>query len=197
MPICGHATLASAKVILSRYPTLEQATFDTRFWGQLVVKRSAAPDENSLDIIISLSTLPNETLKTIGEQAYSLTAEKGPGFAKALGIQTDQVVSVGEFEFVDTSYIVEVAPDVDLESLKVDPKDLVSWIYDQNQCADGWVMLAVTDLVQVPYSPDMTIVTQMKPDQSSSGVLRTHTRVFCEYMEDPVVRSLCRLQYQD
>jgi len=49
----------------------------------------------------------------------------GP-LANVLGIQEDQVIGVGEFKYNDKSLIVEVAQDVDLANLRVDPKALVS-----------------------------------------------------------------------
>ena len=45
--------------------------------------------------------------------------------SQILGVDSQQVMAVGEYEFVDKSLIIELAPDVDLASLKVDPKALV------------------------------------------------------------------------
>lgn len=118
---------------MSLYPQLEEVKFETRFWGQLVATRVATLDEHSLDIQISLTTLTDHALDKITEMGPSLTSKLAGPLSGLLGIQSDQVVSVGEFEFVDKSLIVEVDDEVDLATLKVDPKALVSWLFPAHQ----------------------------------------------------------------
>ena len=43
-----------------------------------------------------------------------------------LGVKEEQVVGAVEYEFLGKSAIVQLAPEVDLEGLKYDPKDMVS-----------------------------------------------------------------------
>ena len=128
VPICGHATLAAAKVVLTKYSHLSEIKFETRFWGTLTVKRrtGGVEDPNTLEVTISLSTLPKPALeKLVGTGQRNLETLAEP-LASVLGIEKEQVVGVGEFKYNDKSLIVEVAPDVDLGNLAVDPKALVS-----------------------------------------------------------------------
>jgi len=128
VPICGHATLATAKVVLSRFPGLSQIKFQTRFWGELTAKRriDGVEDPNTLEVTISLSTLPKPALDELVETGpRNLETLAGP-LANVLGIQMEQVIGVGEFKYNDKSLIIELAPNVDLANLRVDPKALVS-----------------------------------------------------------------------
>lgn len=126
VPICGHATLASAKVVLSLYPDIQEVIFETRFWGQLTAKRGLTVDENTLELAISLSTLSKPALEKLIETGPNLTRDLASPLSDALGIQPDQVLGVGEFEYVDKSLIVEIDAAVDLGGLKPDLKALVS-----------------------------------------------------------------------
>jgi predicted PhzF superfamily epimerase YddE/YHI9 len=131
VPICGHATLAAAKVVLSRYPDLLEIKFATRYWGELTAKRwtGGVEDTNSLEVVISLSTLPKTALDKLVEEGPSNLSNLAEPLASILGIQKEQVIGVGEFKYNDKSLIVEVAPDVDLANGKVDPKALVSLLH--------------------------------------------------------------------
>ena len=128
VPICGHATLAAAKVVLSRYPGLSQIKFQTQFWGQLTAKRRVDGIENSntLEVTISLSTLPKPALDKLVETGPRNLETLAEPLADVLGVQMEQVIGVGEFKYNDKSLIVEVAQEVDLANLRVDPKALVS-----------------------------------------------------------------------
>jgi hypothetical protein len=104
-------------------------TFETRYWGELVVKRCQEIDTYHTEVEISLSTLPKEALDKISTDGPTLTEElKGP-LAQVLSVKTEQVIGVGEFHFVDRSLIIETTPDVDLASIKLEPKALVSAWY--------------------------------------------------------------------
>jgi predicted PhzF superfamily epimerase YddE/YHI9 len=129
VPICGHATLAAAKVILSKYPGHSQIKFQTRFWGELTAKRriDGIKDANTLEVTISLSTLPKPALDKLVETGPRNLERLAESLANVLGIQKEQVVGVGEFKYNDKSLIVEVAQEVDLANLTVDPKALVSF----------------------------------------------------------------------
>jgi hypothetical protein len=49
----------------------------------------------------------------------------GPQFADVLKIPREQILGVGEFQFNTQSFIVELAPEVDLGQLKLDYAGLV------------------------------------------------------------------------
>ena len=127
VPICGHATLAASKVVLSRYPNISEIKFETKFWGELTAKKRQGGNhtENSLEITISLSTLSPEALSKLSETGAEQLSEFGSSIAKTLQIKEDQVVAVGEYQFVEKSLIIELAPEVDLGALKIDPKAVV------------------------------------------------------------------------
>jgi len=120
--------LAAAKVLLSEYTGLSKIKFQTRFWGELTAKRriDETADPNTLEVTISLSTLPKPALDKLVESGPRNLETLAEPLANVLGIQKDQVVGVGEFKYNDKSLIVEVAPGVDLANLTVDPKALVS-----------------------------------------------------------------------
>ena len=117
-------------------------TFSTRFWGELVVKRIEEIDDDHTKIEISLSTLSPSTLQKISETNTTTTEELKPPLATILGVKSDQIVGVGEYEMVQKSLIIELSPEVDLESLKVDPKALVSLPSTANS---GWAETVAED----------------------------------------------------
>jgi hypothetical protein len=166
-------------VVLSRYPNLSEIKFETRFWGELTAKRrdGGYQDENSLEVTISLSTLSKSSLEKMAQTSAQHLEEVAPLVSDYLKISKDQVIGVGEFQFINKSLIIELAPEVDLAALKIEPRPLVRF-----------VLFVMKKLIgQTSFSPDMTIITQMQPDGSSSGKLRINSRVFCIDMEDPVV----------
>jgi len=138
VPICGHATLAAAKVVLSRYPGLSQIKFQTRFWGHLTARRrfDGIEDSGTLEVTISLSTLPKPALDQLVETGPRNLETLACPLANVLGIQMEQVIGVGEFKYNDKSLIVEVAPNVDLGNLTVDPKALVSLLVTSRAYTD-------------------------------------------------------------
>jgi hypothetical protein len=76
--------------------------------------------------MISLSTLPKSTLDKMGEDGQNSLQRLAEPIAQVLGIRQEQIVALGEFKFNDKSFIVEVASEVDMAKLQVDPKALVS-----------------------------------------------------------------------
>lgn len=115
-------------MVLSKYSHLSRIKFETRFWGTLTVKRrtGVVEDPNTLEVTISLSTLPKPALEKLVETGQRNLETLAEPLASVLGIEKEQVVGVGEFKYNDKSLIVEVAQEVDLCSLTVDPKALVS-----------------------------------------------------------------------
>lgn len=130
VPICGHATLAAAKVVLSKYANLSEIKFKTLFWGELTAKRrdDGIEDANTLEVTISLSTLPKPALDKLVETGPRNLETLAEPLGSVLGIQKEQILGVGEFRYNDKSLIIEVSPEVDLANLTVDPKALVSFL---------------------------------------------------------------------
>jgi hypothetical protein len=115
-------------VVLSKYSHLSEIKFETRFWGRLTAKRrtGGVGDSNTLEVTISLSTLPKPALEKLVETGPRNLETLAEPLASVLGIEKEQIVGVGEFKYNDKSLIVEVAKEVDLANLTVDPKALVS-----------------------------------------------------------------------
>lgn len=74
---------------------------------------------------ISLSTLSPEALSKLSETSAQQLNEHRAAIADVLKIKEEQVVNVGEYHFVEKSLIIELAPEVDLRALKIDPKAVV------------------------------------------------------------------------
>ena len=130
--------MAAAKVLLSEYTGLSKIKFQTRFWGELTAKRriDRIADANTLEVTISLSTLPKPALDKLVETGPRNLETLAEPLANVLGVQKEQVIGVGEFKYNDKSLIVEVAPNVDLGNLTVDPKALVSLLVTSRAYTD-------------------------------------------------------------
>jgi hypothetical protein len=76
-------------------------------------------------VTISLSTLSPEALSKFTETSAQQLAEHRRDIADTLQIKEDQVIAAGEYQFVEKSLIIELAPEVDLAALKLDPKAVV------------------------------------------------------------------------
>ena len=74
---------------------------------------------------ISLSTLSPEALSKFIETSAQQLKDHRKSIADTLQIKEDQVIAAGEYQFVEKSLIIELAPEVDLETLKIDPKAVV------------------------------------------------------------------------
>ena len=77
---------------------------------------------------ISLSTLSPEALSKFTETSAQQLAEHRRDIADTLQIKEEQVIAAGEYQFVEKSLIIELAPEVDLAALKLDPKAVVCYI---------------------------------------------------------------------
>jgi len=76
-------------------------------------------------VTISLSTLSPEALSKFIETSAQQLKDHRKSIADTLQIKEDQVIAAGEYQFVEKSLIIELAPEVDLETLKIDPKAVV------------------------------------------------------------------------
>jgi hypothetical protein len=79
-------------------------------------------------VTISLSTLSPEALSKFTETSAQQLAEHRKVIADTLQIKEEQVIAAGEYQFVEKSLIIELAPEVDLAALKLDPKAVVCLI---------------------------------------------------------------------
>ena len=78
-----------------------------------------------MEVTISLSTLSPEALSKFIETSAQHLSYHRKAIADTLQIKEDQVIAAGEYQFVEKSLIIELAPEVDLEALKIDPKAVV------------------------------------------------------------------------
>jgi hypothetical protein len=79
-------------------------------------------------VTISLSTLSPKALSKFTETSAQQLAEHRRGIADTLQIKEEEVIAAGEYQFVEKSLIIELASEVDLAALKLDPKAVVCYI---------------------------------------------------------------------
>ncbi|KAL7423761.1 hypothetical protein Q5752_001344 [Cryptotrichosporon argae] len=151
--LCGHATLAAARVAFTLHPAATRAEFAT-LSGVLIATPEAAHALYS-DIAISLPARALHDAPAVEAAALAGT-----------GIDPSTVVGLATFAstYGGFSAIVELAPEVELASLKIAAKALAGPV------------------------PGLGIVTQQVPSESGER-LRINSRVFAYNVgidEDPV-----------
>lgn len=114
-------------MLFSQDPSLHKIRFQTRWSGELRAERVAGEGEsrNATKIQIYLPTFKGDTLTASvisAEEALKSVKEN----AGLLGVGEDQIVGAVHYEFLGKSAIVQLAPEVDLEGLKYDPREFVS-----------------------------------------------------------------------
>ncbi|GAA5913086.1 hypothetical protein JCM6882_005557 [Rhodosporidiobolus microsporus] len=111
VPLCGHATLATAHVLFStRHPSAKQITFNTRFSGALRAARNASDGSISLDF-------PAASLLVL-EDGHRRRPKIVEAVVKATGLGEESVKAVAYVDAFDGA-VVELGADVDLEKLQV------------------------------------------------------------------------------
>ncbi|OCF73599.1 hypothetical protein I204_05442 [Kwoniella mangroviensis CBS 8886] len=117
--LCGHATLASSKVLFSLYPNLSKINFQTKFSGILT-----AVKVNEEEIQITLPGLSSKTLSTFGNSPTN--SEEVGLLESAFGLSKGGILGYEENDFSgNRCLIVQLNEDVDVQSVKVDIKALV------------------------------------------------------------------------
>jgi predicted PhzF superfamily epimerase YddE/YHI9 len=117
VPLCGHATLASAVTLFNYvHPEAKELHFQTRWRGELVAYRES---EVGQGLRVGLS-LP------ISEITEEKTAEVISAVLAAGGLAESDLVRVATFDFGGPSPIVQLRADIDLANLKFDEAKLVS-----------------------------------------------------------------------
>ncbi|ORY20956.1 phenazine biosynthesis PhzF protein [Naematelia encephala] len=109
VPLCGHATLASAFTIFSLDPSANRIEFITKVSGTLVALRTP-----SGDVSISLPAIPSSPSEI--SSSYQET------IINAIGLTSGEILEVTPYEFAGKSVIVQIDPNVDLASLTVDSR---------------------------------------------------------------------------
>ncbi|WVW82069.1 hypothetical protein I302_104074 [Kwoniella bestiolae CBS 10118] len=118
--LCGHATLASSKVLFSLNPALQLITFQTRFSGTLTARRVGQEE-----VEISLPTLSNEVISKFGSTTSN--DDETRALEGAFGLDRGGVVGVEEIDFSgNRCLIVQLSQGVDVEKIRVDIKALVA-----------------------------------------------------------------------
>ncbi|BEJ10582.1 hypothetical protein CspHIS471_0100040 [Cutaneotrichosporon sp. HIS471] len=116
VPLCGHATLASAVTLFNYvHPQATELHFQTRWRGELVAYRES-PVGQGLRVGLSLP---------ISE----ITEEKRPEVINAIlaaaELTKSDIVRIASFDFGGPSPIVQLRDDIDLANLKVDESKLL------------------------------------------------------------------------
>lgn len=104
MPLCGHATLASAHVLFGLHPTASELAFETRFRGTLRAHREGE--------LVRLD-LP------IAEVEPNTDPRLGAVVASALGFDEGDIVRIGVYDYGGPSPVVQIKPGVDLGKLQI------------------------------------------------------------------------------
>ena len=127
VPLCGHATLASAYTLFALHPELQHVAFHTRVSGVLTATR--VPKEllgGCIEVEMYLPSLPLDTLHAMPESSESLTRGEVEAAAENCGVQTKDIVNVVDFKFgKNASSIVEIQSSVDITTCKPDFAALV------------------------------------------------------------------------
>lgn len=122
VPLCGHATLASATVLFNYvHPEATELHFQTRWRGELIAYRESDIGQG---VSVGLS-LP------ISEATSETSPEVLSAVLAASGLSESDVIQVCSFDFGEPSPLVQLREGVDLANLKVDETKLVSrcdWI---------------------------------------------------------------------
>ncbi|BGP42952.1 hypothetical protein JCM10450v2_007072 [Rhodotorula kratochvilovae] len=124
VPLCGHATLASAHTLFaSHHPSASSIRFETRFSGTLFARRtppSASADGDDVGLI-SLD-FPAATLLYLSEGHRRLPKILA-ALHEATGLGAESVVRCAYFDKSDQT-LIELLPTIDLPALAVSPAAL-------------------------------------------------------------------------
>ena len=123
--LCGHATLASARVLFFLDSNLEKIKFETRWAGDLYAERI---DDGlySTTIKIFLPIWSEETISNVTRRIEEDTSKLKSKSAAVLGIQEDDVEEVVFYKGDYEGTVTRIKSHVDLANLKPDIKSFVS-----------------------------------------------------------------------
>jgi predicted PhzF superfamily epimerase YddE/YHI9 len=158
---------------------LNEIKFDTKWSGELRAEK-IRDQGNSTSIKIFLPTWSTDVLDRLVAGKAQKTEEYRSTVAKILGVETEDVIEVAPFQAGFAGDIIQLRPSVDLASLRPDAKAFVRGDRHTSHFCSS----------QVPFSPQMTIVTQVDEAASGPGKLAIKSRVHCDDFgigEDPVV----------
>jgi predicted PhzF superfamily epimerase YddE/YHI9 len=110
--LCGHATLASAKVLFSLNPKAKEIRFTTRFSGQLIAKKVS--EDGEIEITLPITKLDD-----------SKTPDDA-GICDALGVKKEDVLVIQATGGEGGGLVIEVKEDLDIRTLMPKFKALVS-----------------------------------------------------------------------
>ncbi|WWD09196.1 hypothetical protein V865_007318 [Kwoniella europaea PYCC6329] len=117
--LCGHATLASSKVLFSLYPNLSKIKFQTKYSGILTAIKVSEEE-----VEITLPGLPSKALSKFGTSRTN--SEEVGLLESAFGLSKGGILGYEEIDFSgNRCLIVQLNEDVNVQSVKVDIKALV------------------------------------------------------------------------
>ncbi|WVW82104.1 hypothetical protein I302_104109 [Kwoniella bestiolae CBS 10118] len=158
LALCGHGTISTSYILFQQYPHMNTLRYINPIAGRFQSTRlevplsSSASSSSSNEVEISLPSLPQEVLRSMGS---GTPHEDGKGLRDALGVGEDEVLDISEFKYgVHKSLIVLVKGEVGLRELQVDIRGL-------GEIASGQI-----------------IITQISPESESSDNLVIKSRMF-------------------
>jgi PhzF family phenazine biosynthesis protein len=124
VPICGHATLASARILFARHPHLAELRFETVKVGTLTARKVTGGDKIELDFpsVPPAAFAPSETDAV--RQAFLAACSALDGPARIVTIERHTHGHIVE---------IELPPDTPLRSLAFDAAPLAS-VHGEMQC---------------------------------------------------------------
>ncbi|WRT63891.1 uncharacterized protein IL334_000817 [Kwoniella shivajii] len=119
--LCGHATLATSKVLFSLYPSLDKVEFSTRYSGTLTAIKT---EDDGIEI--TLPGMEDEYLSKAGTRGSEDEIER---LSVALGLlDSGDILGISECLYSgDRSPIVQISDKVDIRDIQIDFKSLVTF----------------------------------------------------------------------
>ncbi|GAA6046676.1 hypothetical protein JCM3770_003111 [Rhodotorula araucariae] len=120
VPLCGHATLASAHTLFStHHPSASSIRFETRFSGTLFARRSPASTEHGAGDDVGLISLDFPAAKLLSlSEGHRRLPKILAAVREATGLSSESVVRCAWYDAWDAP-LVELVPSVDLAALEV------------------------------------------------------------------------------
>ncbi|GAA5826665.1 hypothetical protein JCM11251_002843 [Rhodosporidiobolus azoricus] len=116
VPLCGHATLATAHALFTtRHPSATKITFNTRFSGALIATRNASDGSLSLDF-------PAADILVL-EEGHRRKPKIVEAVKKATGLGDEKIKAVAYMDSFSGA-VIELDESVELEKLDVKASDI-------------------------------------------------------------------------
>ncbi|GAA5901171.1 Yhi9p [Sporobolomyces salmoneus] len=174
IPLCGHATLATAHIIFTHHhPRAQSISFQSRTRGTLIARRNAEDGSISLDF-------PSSSLVTLSEGHK----RRGKVLEKVRKVVREEDVRRIDWADEIDGVVVEISGEIDLKGLEVDPA-LLSGIGSMVIFTQPAPRDSGFDIFSRVFAPDIGV-----PEDPATGA--AHTALAPFWLSSP---SLSRLPH--